>query len=278
MKWLPHIFLMILLVTLLVGCSGGGSTATPDTSFKVMTYNIHHGQGTDGKLDLARIAGIIDSADCDIVGLQEVDNNFGRRSQFVDQAKWLAEKLEMHYAYAPAIDNQIDEKPRQYGNAILSRYPIINRKVHKLPAPTGYEPRVCLEAKVKIDERGYTFMVTHLDHKSNEVRNRQVAEILKVVPSPLKRTVLIGDFNCQPPDAARDPKTTEPVARILEKFEDTFVLSKASYQESLDGEGRIDYIFVSGDLSGSVLSNVVIGNDITAVASDHFPLVAEIRE
>jgi len=278
MKRLLHIFLIILLVTLLTSCSGGGSTAAPGVSFTVMTYNIHHGEGTDGVLDLARIAGIIDSANCDIIGLQEVDNNFGRRSQFVDQAKWLAEKLDMHYAYAPAIDNQANEKPQQYGDAILSRYPIINKKVHKLPVPTGYEPKVCLEAKVKIGGRDYTFMVTHLDHISNEVRSWQAAEILKVALSPLKRTVLVGDFNCQPPDATRDPKTTEPVARILEKFEDTFVLSKASYQESFEGEGRIDYIFVSGDLSGNVSSNVVIVNDITAVASDHFPLVAEIRE
>ena len=64
-------------------------------------------------------------------------------------------------------------------------------------------------------------MVTHLDHRSDAVRNQKSAEILKVIPYPLKRTVLLGDFNCRPPGTVQDVQATEPVARILEKFEDT---------------------------------------------------------
>ncbi|MCI0499805.1 MAG: endonuclease/exonuclease/phosphatase family protein [Planctomycetales bacterium] len=271
------IAVMMLVIVLLIGCSGDPFSRR-SSGLRVMTYNIHHGAGTDGKHDLARIAGVIAAAECDVIGLQEVDNNFGARSGFVDQAKWLAEKLDMHHVFAPAISSKTDAGLQLYGNAILSRYPIVRSTLHKLSAPAGVEPRVCLEAIIQIGGLDYTFMVTHLDHKSNTVRIQQTADILKAIPHPLERTVLMGDFNCQPPDSARDSKTAEPITRVLEKFEDSFVLSKTSYSESFEGEGRIDYIFVSPDLADNVLSNAVNHTEATAVASDHLPVVMEIRE
>jgi len=123
---------------------------------------------------------------------------------------------------------------------------------------------------VQIKGRTYTFMVTHLDHKNNDIRKQQVAEIMKISPSPLKRTILMGDFNAQPSD--------EPVACVREKFKASFVLSKSSQHETVKGFGRIDYIFVSPDLSDGVMSYAVIDNEVTAVASDHFPVAAEIKE
>lgn len=274
------IFFIVVIAAVLVsltGCLGGASSQDPST-LKVMTYNIHHGAGTDGRLDLARIAEVITAADCDVIGLQEVDNNFGARSNFVDQAKWFAGKLDMHYAYAPAIDNHADKKKRQYGNAILSRYPIIQSNVHQLSTPAGSEPRVCLEAMIQIGGREYTFMVTHLDHRNNTVRVHQTADILKAVPHRLERTVLLGDFNCQPPDIVKNPQSAEPIARILEEFGDSFVLSKVPHQKTLEGKKRIDYIFVSPDLSQNITSYTVVRDDLTNVASDHFPLVVEINE
>lgn len=60
----------------------------------VMTFNIHHAQGTDGVLDLQRIADVIEASGADVVGLQEVDRHYSARSDWVDQAAALAELLE----------------------------------------------------------------------------------------------------------------------------------------------------------------------------------------
>ena len=51
---------------------------------RVLTYNIHHGEGMDGKIDLERIAAVIKRLEPDVVALQEVDVKT-TRSQGVDQ-------------------------------------------------------------------------------------------------------------------------------------------------------------------------------------------------
>ena len=57
---------------------------------KVLTYNIHHGAGIDGVLDLERIAQVIEQSGADVIGLQEVDNHWSARSNWVTRLRgWL---------------------------------------------------------------------------------------------------------------------------------------------------------------------------------------------
>ena len=84
-----------------------------------MTYNIHVGVGMDKKLDLQRIADVINQERPDLVGLQEVDRNV-RRTEGKDEIAELAAMTQMEFAFAPNLDYQ-DGK---YGVAILSRWPI----------------------------------------------------------------------------------------------------------------------------------------------------------
>jgi endonuclease/exonuclease/phosphatase family metal-dependent hydrolase len=67
-----------------------GRTPGPDCELSVMTYNIHHGVGEDDRLDLRRIADEIRSGGVEVPALQEVDRHWSARSDFVDQAQWLA--------------------------------------------------------------------------------------------------------------------------------------------------------------------------------------------
>ena len=75
--------------------------------------------------------------DADVICLQEVDRYFGDRSEDVDQALLLSRALDMQLAWGPAIDEPAragsDRPPRQYGNALLSRLPILISDVHRLP-------------------------------------------------------------------------------------------------------------------------------------------------
>ncbi len=71
---------------------------------RAMTFNIHHGVGVDGRLDLQRTAETIESQQIDVVGLQEVDRRFADRSEFADQARVLSRMLGMRLAYGAALD------------------------------------------------------------------------------------------------------------------------------------------------------------------------------
>ena len=68
-----------------------------------MTFNIHHGRGMDKQLDLYRIAEIIKASDADIIGLNEVDKHFSKRSDYQDQISWLAKQLNMNQAFSPSL-------------------------------------------------------------------------------------------------------------------------------------------------------------------------------
>lgn len=279
-KTLSVILMMALtILVLLAGCSQPAHVQSSAAVLRVMTYNIHHGAGMDGKLDLDRIAEVIKSRDTDVVGLQEVDANYSARSDFQDQAKILAKKLRMYYVYGPAIVAGDPQNPNLYGDAVLSRFPIKDSKVHKLRFRQGHEPRVCIEARICINGKEYTFMVTHLDHMKNDVRIEQAEDIIKAVGNVQGPIILMGDFNCLPPgENGSDEwsRKTKPVGLVIEKFEDTFLLAPKGSPGTIRGDRRIDYIFVSPDLAKKVKSCRVIRTPLTDVASDHIPVVAEI--
>src|SRR3954471_4847694 len=81
---------------------------------RVVTYNIHKGEGMDGKTDLLRIAKVLLSERPDIVALQAVDQKT-RRSKGVDQATALGKLIGMKAVFSRAMDFD----GGAYGNAVL---------------------------------------------------------------------------------------------------------------------------------------------------------------
>lgn len=86
---------------------------------RVLTYNIHHGEGLDGKVDLGRIAQVIQQAAPDVVALQEVDLGTERTGR-VDQAAELGRLTGLHAVFGKAFDYS----GGRYGAALLSRWSI----------------------------------------------------------------------------------------------------------------------------------------------------------
>ena len=74
------------------------------TAVRLVSFNVHHGVGADGRHDLPRLAQVLAAADADVVCLQEVDRHFGDRSEHVDQALLLSRALDMELAWGPSID------------------------------------------------------------------------------------------------------------------------------------------------------------------------------
>lgn len=234
------------------------STGEPVT-LRVMTFNIHYGEGKDKKQDLSRIAELIREADPDIVGLQEVDS-FQPRSQFVNQAKWLAEELGMYGVYGPNLVLGVS----QYGNAILSRYPIVS--FTNISLPSGWEPRGCLKAEIDIGGRRLVFLSTHLGLSEDE-RLEQADSVVALITESELPVVLVGDLNNTPGSGEVQKISSALVdafGRLGRLGEPTFAYGTSKPNV------RIDYVFVSPDIG------VKNAQTIKTSVSDHLPVVVDI--
>src|ERR671917_1440378 len=83
------VVLAAALLAVLMVSSAGEAQGKGVRDVTAMSYNIHHGVGADGRLNLDRIAGVVRAEKAEVVGLQEVDRLW-RRSDFVDQVEYLA--------------------------------------------------------------------------------------------------------------------------------------------------------------------------------------------
>lgn len=234
----------------------------------VMTFNIHHAQGTDGVLDLQRIADVIEASGADVVGLQEVDRHYSARSGWVDQPAALAELLGWHSAYGANIDSPPpagQTERSQYGTAVLSRYPIVASENTRLHNADGKEQRGLLRATIDVRGQRLDFYSTHLEHSSQAIRSRQAAEIVDLVDED--PAVVVGDFNAYP-DAPE-------IATLTAAFDDAWEVAGRGDGFTYPAEaprGRIDNLYVTDGVR-PVTAEVVLTDP---VASDHLPVVSRV--
>ena len=256
------LFLSSVGVTLLFGCK------PPKVSpiiFRVMTFNIHHGEGLDGKVDLDRIAKVILEANADAVALQEVDRNT-RRTGGVDMAEELGKLTNMHVAFGANLDFQGGE----YGTAILSKHPIQSFENHVLKQARDGEPRGVLQAVLDVGQGQMLFVCTHLDHTKDQAErlfSQSQFDDLFVKYKDLP-AVFCGDFN--------DTPDSELYKRMSEKWVDAWSLvgkGDGFTMTSASPTRRIDYVWVS-DKKNFMLRWVDVPQ---TKASDHLPLVAEME-
>lgn len=221
-------------------------------SFTVMTFNMHHGEGMDGKVDIIRIAKLLEREKVDIIALQEVDR-YRLRSGFVDQARELSEMLGMHMVYSPSLTYKVG----QYGMAILSRYPIADSSWTLLPG--NLETRSLLMTTVLIGSEPVHIATTHLG-LSEEDRRLQLTRVSELVADKQGPLVVLGDFNMEE-DAFQVQMSKIPLIDVP--------LSKNS-QGTFTGGQRIDYVFSNVDNTGSAWT-------VPTIFSDHFPVIARFR-
>jgi endonuclease/exonuclease/phosphatase family metal-dependent hydrolase len=185
--------LLSIALTCLVGCA-----RSQPVTFRVLTYNIHHGEGMDGRIDLYRIAQVIEDADADLVALQEVDHGV-QRTDRVDQPGVLAELTGMQAIFERNIEYQGGE----YGNAVLSRLPVEHYENHHLPKSLPNEQRGMLEVRIRVGEEKLIFFATHFDyHHDNGERLASVALLKELVEQHHDVPIIAaGDFNALPDSA-----------------------------------------------------------------------------
>jgi endonuclease/exonuclease/phosphatase family metal-dependent hydrolase len=238
------------------------------TTIKVMTFNIRYGMGTDRRLDLQRIAEVIRRSGADVVGLNEVDRHFSSRSGFVDQMQFLAQELRMHGAYGAALTFRSRESPglRQYGNALLSRFPIVSHHNHVMNLYPGIiEGRALLEAQLDIQTRPVHVFVTHLS-LNPFIHKRQTGLILRRIASLRHPILLLGDWNMRP-GALAWRKINRHLTDVCLKVGETFYTYPSSRPRI-----QLDYIFASRHFQIRVAEVVRTCPE----ASDHLPLQVQL--
>ena len=246
----------------------GGPGHGPDRSVRVVTFNIHHGAGLDGLVDLERIARVVEAGDPDVVGLQEVDRHFGERSQFVDQATWLAERLGMHVVFGANLDlapPSPGAPRRQYGTALLTHLKIRESANTLLPRPEGGEQRGLLEALVKVRGMPVRVFTTHLQNDSQAERLAQVEAIRGRLATVDESVVLLGDLNATP--------AAPEIGALTEGLADAWATAGVGDGFTYDAatpHARIDYVLSSPDVVARTAA--VVATD----ASDHLPVVVDL--
>ncbi|PYS69885.1 MAG: metallophosphoesterase [Acidobacteria bacterium] len=232
-------------------------------TLRIMTYNIHVGVGMDKKLDLQRIADVINKEKPDLVGLQEVDRGV-KRTEGKDEIVELAQMTKMDYAFAHNLDYQ----GGQYGVAILSSYLLKNVDHKMFENKREAERRGMLRVEVEIDGKLVNFVTTHLDYQFEDGRVFETEQMLKFLEPVKGPLIVVADLNDEPTGAAY---------QLLDHlFDDSWVASKAK------GDGlsypadkpikRIDHIFYRPETARAKKSWVV-----TTLASDHLPVMAELE-
>jgi endonuclease/exonuclease/phosphatase family metal-dependent hydrolase len=244
------------LLALFFLAGGVVSAAEPAREIRILCWNLHHGVGEDGKLDLQRIAAVIQAQRPDLVALQEVDKNC-RRSGSVDQAAELAKLTGMTGVFGKAMDHDGGE----YGQAILSKHPIGETKVHRLPGDG--EPRIAFEAAVTIDGKPLRMISVHLDHQQDERRLKQAEALVEALSESDVPLILAGDFNDVPGSPVM--KAFGAGWTAMAKKEPAFTCPAGQPKE------EIDHVLLRG-LEARGLLEVLP----EAVASDHRPIAGVV--
>lgn len=250
---------------------------------RAVTYNIHSGIGMDGRLDLDRIADLLERTGADLIGLQEVDRHRRESTDYEDQIGRLAAALDVESAYGAALTApktmESDGEPREYGIAVLSRFPILDHVVYGLPHGPDAERRVLLETRVDVEGTPVTFATTHFGLSADD-RRRQAEAIVERSDAIATPRLLVGDINAGP--------DSSPLEVLTQRFRDvgraTGIGTDPTFpspyvQPAPDGphlevyepDRRLDYVLADSDF------DPIDAKVVESLASDHSAVVADLE-
>ena len=258
---------------------------------RVLTLNIWNRQGPwEERLRMIREG--IRRLDPDLVGLQEIIAHEGQ-----SQADAIREGLGLEGAFGLAHDLGGGVL---FGNAVLSRWPIVTARAHPLPCGTTDEQRSLLFTEIDSPYGRVPFFVTHLSWKLHHgvVREAQVAAIAEIVKAEAPMAglppVIVGDFNAEPESAEiRFLKGLQSLGGKSHHFADcfaqvgsgpgvTFDATRNPYaKDTHEFPRRIDYVFVRGpdrQARGKPIAARVVLDEVEngVAATDHHGVYAEI--
>lgn len=252
----------------LAGCATAPKAKTP-AELKLVTFNIWHNMG-DWAARRPLLIAALKAQDADVIALQEVlqDANVGLENQ----ARMLARELGgYHVAF---VSTDAEGAPRRYGNALLTRLPVLAEASTKLEPLDDF--RTALRLRVAVQGRPVDVVVTHLawQQDAGPVRARQIASLLGWLPQDGTPLIVMGDFNATQEDSGLATLTGRRFFSALPRGSVTTTLNPAKGHP----ERVIDHIFVeqAAFMPGEARR---FGDTPTngEYPSDHFGVVATVR-
>jgi endonuclease/exonuclease/phosphatase family metal-dependent hydrolase len=233
------------------------------TNVRIATYNIHRCRGMDRRVVPSRIIEVLRAIDADVIALQEV---IGAGPVGAGQAEEIGAGLGMGW-----VMNCVRTlRQHQFGNVILSRYPIVHHSQYDLSWRTC-EPRNCQRADLEIDGQLLHVYNVHLGTAVLE-RRYQAGRLASFVHD--RRVtgpkVLLGDFNEWMKGLA-----TKTLSSLFESVDISQYLKRRRTYPGLFPVVHLDHIYYDGKVE---VAGVEMSRTRKALmASDHLPLVATFR-
>ncbi len=242
---------------------------------KILQWNIWYKENID------HIAQEIRRSQADVITAQEFVQ-YSKTS--LDTAKYIADKLNFNYFYHTADTWSGREEKEAQGNAIFSRFPIINTQ-HIYISPPKHNPtnaleegRVYVETTLDIEGKQLEVGTTHLSFtphfKITEQRKIEADNLINIIKNKKTNYIFGADLNAAP---------SSYVIREFEQYlknvgpeynQKTFANQPFDYRSMFQVKGiewRLDYVFASDDIK---VNNSQI---IETKYSDHLPILAEIE-
>lgn len=234
-----------------VGASPSGRAVPAKDTLRIVSFNVEFSKEVPRSIRVLRTA--VPLRDADIVLLQEMT---------APAAKMIADSLDMHHVYYPAVYNRLAR--RDFGNAVLSRWPIVQDRKLILPARSRYAKtqRIATAATVRIGGRALRIYSTHLGTPADLGWEGRVAQVAAIISDAATHPHVIigGDMNSEEiGKVVRDSGYEWPTDTIPKG--NTF--------------GRLDHIFLRGlvPLDSAGAGTVPIAPGV----SDHRPIWVRAR-
>lgn len=253
-----RVFLLIVLLTVILD---GIAQQQNSFTLRILTYNIYHGETTDGRVDMALFASIINEVKPDLVALQEVDKKVQRTSG-IDIPKELSKRTGLKAHFVKHRDFQGGE----YGNAILSRFPV--KDIHVIEGYKSTPNGITIPfARIRLAKG--TEIIFNCTHFSTRLEDRkEQAKQLLDYKSTVDGTPMIitGDLNAEPHH--------EEIKMLLEPFAEADTTFQNTFSTRTGLKKKIDYILYPRNDQWEVVETKVI---CRGDASDHCGFFAVLR-
>lgn len=235
---------------------------------KMMTYNIQSGHNLQRDRDVRHAVSTIRGENPDILNLNEVHHCTELCENGKCQAEQIAEALGYPYV---RFGKAIDHMGGQYGNALLSRFPILESQVFPIPGISEEEKKLCVWPEDRshmrnvLDINGREIVVLSVHYGLNPPEQKNaVAETLRLSEEENRPLVFLGDLNMEP-----DNPLLAPVFAALSDTAEKGEGSMLTYPSD-EPTGKIDYLFQKG--FETLRSYVPVSTD-----SDHRPVAAVLE-